>query len=131
MNQMRMGGQPSQVNPNQPYPTPGALEESLFPQSSRYHGLKTLTYKRADGKEIAYLERRFLPNPDEFEEIREHTVTQGDRLDNLAYQYLGDPGQFWRIADANGAMNPEELTEEIGNRIRITLPQGIPGARHA
>ena len=27
-------------------------------------------------------------------------------------QYLGDPEQFWRICDANGAMRPEELTEE-------------------
>ena len=131
MNQILMGGQPSQVNPSQPFPTPGALEQSLFPQSSRYHGLKALTYKRADGKEIAYLERRFLPDPNNFEELREHTVTQGDRLDNLAYEYLGDPEQYWRIADANGVMRPEELTEEIGGKIRITLPEGIPGVQHA
>ena len=129
MNDFLVGGQPQQVNPNQPFPPPGSLEESLFPQSSRYHGLRALTYIREDGKEIAYLERRFLPDPEDFEEIREHIVVQGDRLDNLAYQYLGDPEQFWRIADANGAMHPVDLTTEVGSTIRITLPEGIPGVR--
>ena len=30
-----------------------------------------------------------------------HQVSEGDRLDNLAYQYYGDPTVWWRIADAN------------------------------
>ena len=129
---MRLAGpQIPGVNPNQPFPQPGGLEESLFPQNSRYHGLKTLTYTREDGKEIAYLERRFLPDPSEFEDLREHSIVEGDRLDNLAYQYLGDPEQYWQIADANAAMHPEELTAEIGRRLRITLPAGIPGAPRA
>ena len=52
----------------------------------------------------------------------EHTVTQGDRLDNLATRYVGDPEQFWRICDANDVLRPEELTEEIGRIIKIGLP---------
>lgn len=131
MTTMLAGPQAAGLNPNQPFPLPGGLEESLFPPSSRYHGLKTLTYKREDGKEIAYLERRFLPDPADFEDLREHSVVEGDRLDNLAYQYLGDPEQFWRVADANAAMHPDELTAEIGRTLRITLPQGIPGAPRA
>ena len=59
--------------------------------------------------------------------LQEHTVSQGDRLDNLAAQYLGDPEQFWRLCDANAAMHPEELTQDIGRPLRITLPEGIPG----
>ena len=55
-------------------------------------------------------------------------MTEGERLDNIAAQYLGDPEQFWRICDANGAMRPDELTETVGRRLRITLPEGIPGA---
>ena len=45
--------------------------------------------------------------------------------------YLGDPEQFWRVCDANRAMRPDELTETIGRRLRITLPEGIPGAPNA
>ena len=37
------------------------------------------------------------------------------------------PRQFWRVCDANAAMRPDELTETIGRRLRITLPEGIPG----
>jgi gamma-glutamyltranspeptidase/glutathione hydrolase len=46
-------------------------------------------------------------------------------------QYLGDPEQFWRLCDANAAMHPEELTDAIGRTLRITLPEGIPGAPNA
>jgi hypothetical protein len=58
-------------------------------------------------------------------------VTQGDRLDNVTARYLGDPEAFWRICDANNAMRPNELTETIGRRLRITLPEGIPGPPNA
>jgi hypothetical protein len=58
-------------------------------------------------------------------------VTQGDRLDNIAAKYLGDPEQFWRLCDANGAMRPDALTETIGRWLRITLPEGIPRPPHA
>ncbi|MGH7229842.1 MAG: LysM domain-containing protein, partial [Nitrospiraceae bacterium] len=44
--------------------------------------------------------------------------------------YVGDPEQFWRLCDANAAMRPEELTGIIGRVLRITLPEGIPGAQH-
>ena len=56
---------------------------------------------------------------------------KGERLDNIAAQYMGDPTLFWRLCDANNAMRPEELTETIGRILRITLPQGIPGAPNA
>ena len=63
--------------------------------------------------------------------LLEHTVTEGDRLDNIAARYLGDPEQFWRICDANGVMRPDELTETVGRRLRITMPEGIPGVPNA
>jgi len=62
-----------------------------------------------------------------FQVIQEHTVTQGERLDNLSAQFLGDATLFWRLADANGAMRAEALTETVGRKIRITLPEGITG----
>jgi nucleoid-associated protein YgaU len=40
-----------------------------------------------------------------------HTVTASDRLDLLAHRYLGDPFLFWRIADANPALAPEDVLD--------------------
>lgn len=108
----------------------GALKTTLFPPTSRYHGVDTATLQTADGRIIVYLRRRFVPPPERFALLHEHTVTQGDRLDNLAATYLGDPEQFWRLCDANAAMRPGELTEASGRMLRITLPEGIPGPSH-
>jgi hypothetical protein len=83
-----------------------------------------------DGSKIVYLNRRFVPPPERFELLQEHVVTQSERLDNITAKYLGDPEQFWRVCDANGTVNPAEL-EEMGRRIRITLPEGIPGTPNA
>ena len=98
----------------------------MFPITSRYYGVKTATIELADGRTVTYLLRRFIPSADRFALLQEHTVTDGDRLDNLAAKYLGDPEAFWRIADANEAMAPEELTDTVGRALRITLPEGIP-----
>ena len=40
-----------------------------------------------------------------------HTVGAGDRLDLLANRYFGDPFQYWRIADANPALAPEDVLD--------------------
>ncbi len=102
-----------------------------FPENSRYAGLETAVLKADDGTETVYLRRRFVPQPSRFATLREHTVVQGDRLDNIAALYLGDPEKFWLICDANGAVRPDELTESPGRRLRITLPADIAGATGA
>ena len=98
----------------------------LFPPTSRYHNIETTTVKSADGKVVIHLKRRFVPSPARFTLLQEHLVVEGDRLDNITALYLNDPLQFWRICDANNAMNPPDLTAEIGRRLRITMPEGIP-----
>lgn len=103
------------------------LKPAPFPITSRYYGIPTAQMETASGQTVVYLKRRFVPPPDRFTVIQEHQVTEGDRLDNLTAQYLGDPEQFWRICDANNALDPNELTEQVGRRLRITLPEGIPG----
>jgi hypothetical protein len=103
----------------------GEPSANTFPPNSRYHGIATATMAAPDGRTIVYLLRRFVPAPERFALLQEHTVTQGDRLDNLAAQYFGDPEQFWRLCDANAALRPQELTEIIGRWIRITLPEGM------
>lgn len=101
-----------------------------FQPTSRYFSTETATYETPDGQLIRYLRRRFLPPLARFTLVQEHLVTEGDRLDNVTARYLGDPEQFWRICDANPILRPEEL-EVIGRRIRITLPEGIPGTSNA
>jgi len=103
----------------------------MFSLTSRYFGIPTATLDTADGRKIVYIRRRFVPPPERFELLLEHLVTQGERLDLIAAQYLGDPEHFWRMSDANGAVLPNELTETIGRRLRITLPEGIPGTPNA
>ena len=107
---------------------PLPLESRLFPPDSRYHGLETASLIDDKGETVVYLKRRFVPPPERFADLTEHVVSEGERLDHMAHRYLGDSEQFWRIADANRAMRPDELVEEIGRRLRITLPEGVPGA---
>lgn len=102
---------------------------TVFPPNSRYYQTETHQHTTPDGRVIAYLDQRFLPSADNFTVLEEHTVMQGERLDNVAAQYLGDPEQFWRICDANNAMNPNDLTAIPGSTLLITLPQGIAKAQ--
>ncbi len=104
-----------------------ALSSPAFSPDSRYHGLDTAQWTRADGVTITYVRRRFVPPPEDFATLQEHRVAEGDRLDNLAASYLSDPQQYWRLCDGNGAIRPNELTDTIGEILRITLPQGVPG----
>ena len=103
----------------------------MFPINSRYYGITTVTLETQDGKQIVFLRRRFVPPPERFDLLTEHTVSEGERLDNITAFYLGDPEQFWRVCDANGVIRPAELTETVGRKIRITLPEGIPKTPNA
>jgi hypothetical protein len=102
-----------------------------FPPNSRYASLATAQFTAPDGRTVTYLKRRFLPPPENFALLQTYVVVQGDRLDNVTAKFLGDPVQFWRLCDANRAMRPGELTATIGRRLRITLPEGIPGTPNA
>ena len=102
------------------------MTSDKFPPSSRYHDIEVATYVGADGRPVAYLRRRFVPKPERFALMREHVVRDGERLDQITATYLGDPEQFWRVADANGAMAPETMTDEAGAIVRITLPADVP-----
>lgn len=101
---------------------------SQYPRSSRYYGTAVKTFTAPDGTQIPYLARRILPDPASFTAIGQYTVAAGDRPDLIAFRFLGDPGQWWQIADANPVLDPRELTATPGRKIRITLPQGIAGS---
>jgi hypothetical protein len=116
------------IDPIQAFLEANALKTPLFPSTSRYYGIGSAVLQTAEGKTLVFLKRRFLPQPDDLALVQEHTVSAGDRIDNLAQQYLGDAEQYWRLCDGNGAMDPAELTQTVGRRLRITLPEGVTGS---
>ncbi len=95
----------------------------MFDQNSRYHEIPIHTITDRDGREIAYVGRRFPPKGDPARILSEVLVAEGDRLDMIAARALGDPLAFWRICDANHALDPFELTDEPGRRLRIPVPE--------
>ncbi len=103
------------------------LKPNYFSPASRYYGIDTAVFESENQGKIVYVKRRFIAPPEDFQLLQEHSVSQGERLDNITHQYLGDPEQFWRICDANAVLDPHELTDTVGRKIRITLPEGIPG----
>ena len=117
-----------QLDPVQAMLAQTSLRTTLFASTSRYYGIATDTVV-ADDRMIIYVLRRFVPQPEQFQVLQTHTVMQGERLDNIAAQYLGDPTLFWRICDANRAMKPSELTETVGRKLAITMPAGITGTQ--
>lgn len=95
----------------------------MFDETSRYYTVETATYQAADGHIITYKQRRFLPQGERLPLLLEVTLNEGDRLDLIATRTIGDSQQFWRICDANNAMNPFALTSKIGRTLRVPLPQ--------
>lgn len=95
----------------------------MFDQTSRYYNLETKQYTTADGRKIAYVSRRFLPQAKDLPLLVEIIVKEGDRLDLISARTLGTPEQYWQICDANNAVKPVELTSEPGQIIRVPLPR--------
>lgn len=90
----------------------------MFFRNSRYASVPDAIYVDPAGREIVYKLLRPLPRPP----VQQgHTVALGERLDQIAFRHYGDPEQYWRIADANVALHPEELTAEVGRVLGIAL----------
>ena len=75
----------------------GVVPPVTFPTDSRYYGSSTLTYTAPNGQASPIWRaascrsraRRTIAT------VAQHTVRQGDRLDLIAANYLGDPLMFW------------------------------------
>jgi hypothetical protein len=91
----------------------------MFDPKSRY--VRLTTYPKLDhrGRTVAVVP---VPPPPTDALLGIHVLRQGERLDHLAYRYLEDPAGFWRIAEFNGVMLAEALTEER----EIAIPAGSP-----
>jgi hypothetical protein len=95
--------------------------------NSRYANLDTAQFALSDTRSVVYLRRRFVPPSSAIPVAYEHTVRDGDRLDLIAATYLNDSEQFWRIADANDAMDPAELIPPA-SRPKVLVTQSLPVA---
>lgn len=95
----------------------------MFDFTSRYARIENAQHTMPDGRVVAYKRRRFLPAGESLPLLAEVRVAQGERLDLVAHRTLGDPLQFWRICDANDAINPFDLVEPEGQTLRVPAPQ--------
>ena len=73
-----------------------------------------------------WLRRRFVPQPERFAFLHEHEVSFGERLDSIAARHFGDPELFWRICDANEAMDPAALAGPANEGAVLVV--GVPEA---
>jgi hypothetical protein len=104
----------------------GAIPSSPFGAQSRYNGVPLGVLQRRPGDPpIPYVRRRFIPAPATLGVATVHVVSAQDRPDLLGATYLGDPLLYWRIADANAVVDPNELTDILGRRIAIPQPPGM------
>jgi hypothetical protein len=94
----------------------------MFSPGSRYAGQPIAVHVDPQGRPRAYVALREVPaarvaRPED----PVHIVSANDRLDRVTWRYLGDPELFWRICDANGALDPDEMTSVIGRRLLVPL----------
>lgn len=80
----------------------------MFDLNSRYAGLPLYPITNREGRTIM-----IVPTPDAPGEplLGYHRRHQGERLDHLAYAYLGEGAQFWRICELADVMVPDALAE--------------------
>lgn len=94
----------------------------MIDRDSRYAHVPVLGLRDAFGREIAYLDRRIIPDAPR---IAAHIAVQdGDRLDLVAHRAYGDARQSWRVMDANPDPEPLRLADRPGRRLSLTQPGG-------
>jgi hypothetical protein len=98
----------------------------MIGRESRYANCGTDVYETADGTRVLYLRRRFLPAGEDVPSSRDfETIDRSMRLDTVAALTIGDAQQFWRVCDANDALNPFDLLAENEGRLRVPTGQTI------
>lgn len=87
----------------------------MFDPQSRYVNLTPYARKDHRGRWVTVVP---IPSASEDAALGIHLLRQGERLDHLAFRYLGNAAGYWRIAGINGAMLPDALAE----RRNIIIP---------
>lgn len=88
----------------------------MFFKESRYEKVKDYKFRRIDGTEVLLKKKRKIPEP---QSRVIHTVQEGERTDLLARRYYRDPLKFWKLADGNSEMKPEDLLKTPGAKILV------------
>jgi hypothetical protein len=99
----------------------------MFSQLSRYREVPDVVALDPRGRVLTSRDARPLP---EVTGTFRHTVDAGDRLDQLAATYYGQPLQYWHICDANPQfLSPLALLGKepvVTTRFPLTAPAGAP-----
>lgn len=95
----------------------------------RYEGVEVATVLARDGtggdREVAFLLARSPSSPANMLALSWHRVGPEDRIDLVTARYLGDPAAFWRVCDANLALDPAALVGPAAEGSIIVIP--VPG----
>ena len=103
----------------------GVISSGAFAPNSRYSGVPVgLHLSPGSERPVPYVLRRFIPHRSAIPIVAEHIVHGGERPDSLAAVVLGDPELYWVLADANGVLEPFELTDTPGARIVVPVARG-------
>ena len=89
----------------------------------RYAKSMVLYRAGADGKLVAYLARRFLPDPDTLTIAGVAATAPGERLDLFSARVQGASTAWWRIADAHRLIDPAVLEDPPLQRLKVPLPE--------
>jgi hypothetical protein len=93
----------------------------MFVKSSRYYNLPNRTWSGPDGREVVYKCVRLIPRPSHAFKTKT-VVGQSERLDLVASRTQGRSELYWRLCDANRALDPFILVESQGHQ--LWLPEG-------
>lgn len=97
--------------------------------SSRYDlvEIATLTVPDADGgtRNVRHHRRRWTPPESNQPPLARHRVAPNDRLDLVSARYLGVATMWWRICDANEALDPDGLVDATAEDNILIVP--VPG----
>lgn len=95
----------------------------MFFKGSRYERVPTKDHVADDGRVIRYKALRITPDTPG---LTKHVVDEGERLDHVAYAAYRSSERFWRICDANLAIDPGHLTSDPGRVLKIPESEGGP-----
>lgn len=80
----------------------------MFEPPSRYLGVETYVVTDRRGRQVEVVA---VPEAPQQVLAGIHLLRLGERVDHLAFRYLGDALLWWRIAELNDAMAPAALDE--------------------
>jgi hypothetical protein len=104
----------------------GAIPQSPFASTSRYHGVALGAFlDGSGGPAVPYVLRRFIPQQRDLATAGRYVVKSAERPELVAARTLGDAELYWCLADANAVTDPFELTDSPGLSILIPLPRGL------